>query len=165
MKKQSGYNLAETTNPSLRNSILGAALFLLALVAILLLFGGVNDPDAITIVPAAVVAVSFLILGLWLHTQQVVIDDEGVSVKVFWRRGKLRWEEIVTCAVVDMNLGGGKPQRMIVLSTLPEEEIIDQRRLMHGSRKIEQDMRFQYSEARVRSLQHYLKRDIKVYSL
>lgn len=165
MNKQADHYLEETTNPTLRNTLLGAAAFILACVGVLVLFGGEEGPDAMAIIPGTAAGISFLLLALWLHTQKVVINSDGVSVKVLWRHGSLRWDEIVTCAVVDLHVGGGKPQRMILLSVLPEEEIIDQRKLMNGTRKIEHDMRFQYSEARVRCLQHYLKRDIKVYSL
>lgn len=83
---------------------------------------------------------------------RMTINSEGISYKVSKKRqGAIRWEDAKTVAI--LRLTGG--ERLILISTLPPDEIFEVRNPLRNNLPISTMMKISYSKKRLECIQAY----------
>ena len=135
-----------------------------------LLFLSPNMADA-TYLPALRIAFPACMAMLLLAILRVAfcrvhIDESGVTAdRLPLGQTSLRWEEIRTAAIVHLHVGQNSDP-IIVLSTLPPEQVLSRKALLGlPGLSPEEHVRVFYSSSRAAAVQHYLHMTLPEYSL
>lgn len=97
---------------------------------------------------------------------RVHIDESGVTTgRLPFGQTSLRWEEITTAAIVHLRVGKDS-EPIIVLATLPPEQVISRKALLglHGP-SADEHVRIPHTKARAAAVQHYLHMYLPEYHL